>query len=718
MLPSPMLNTGTVTGGYGTILRTTNGGATWKILSSGGAKTFSAPQPSPVVLWISRYNGPANNWDAPAGVAMSPDGARVFVTGGSPGVGTFDDWATVAYDVTTGKQLWVTRFNGPANRYDDPQAAPVVSPDGSRVYVTGDIGIGGTQIAMRTAAYNAADGSELWAASYQGPAKMSDAPRAQALSSDGSRLFVTGLSQYPSPIFSKYVTLAYDASDGSQLWVAEYHGPGSGGEGFAVVVSPSGTRVFVTGVSSGIGTHVDFATVAYDTSDGSELWVARYNGPGNYQDEGQGIGVSPDGLHVFVTGESASAATVSSFDYATVAYDAIDGSQLWVKRYDGPAKDEDWAKNLAVAGNRVFVTGGSMGMAEPLKDFATVAYSTTDGSELWVARYQGEDKQGNFDSTVREIAVNMDGSHVFVTGPSPGGTYVDFVTAAYRASDGQELWLARYDGLVHFADTAVGLAVHGSQVYVTGAEQVEGLFNLDYATVAYDDQIATPTPSPLPSATPTATATPCTGTIFFSENFDELPAGTPDPCWFISNVDPDTSPHDAFTSDNDYISDCSYYLPGIHIPTATSVLRFRNNFSTEYSSGTYWDGGVLEVSSPNLNGGEVLDITSPQVGASFVTGGYTGTIFELGLNPLAGRPAWAGDSKGYIDTVINLGPHLAGQTITLRFRFGSDDIIGAPGWRIDTIVATDGVCPAPTPTLTPTATPTVTGTPTATPSPT
>ena len=31
--------------------------------------------------------------------------------------------------------------------------------------------------------------------------------------------------------------------------------------------------------------------------------------------------------------------------------------------------------------------------------------------------------------------------------------------------------------------------------------------------------------------------------------------------------------------------------------------------------------------------------------------------------------AWSGNSGGYIDTVINLGPNLAGQTITLRWRF-------------------------------------------------
>ena len=45
-------------------------------------------------------------------------------------------------------------------------------------------------------------------------------------------------------------------------------------------------------------------------------------------------GVSPDGSKVFVTGYSVGSA--SGYDYATVAYDASTGSELWVKRYDGP----------------------------------------------------------------------------------------------------------------------------------------------------------------------------------------------------------------------------------------------------------------------------------------------------------------------------------------------------------------------------------------------
>jgi hypothetical protein len=40
-----------------------------------------------------------------------------------------------------------------------------------------------------------------------------------------------------------------------------------------------------------------------------------------------------------------------------------------------------------------------------------------------------------------------------------------------------------------------------------------------------------------------------------------------------------------------------------------------------------------------------------------------------------------------------MGPNLNGHTITLRWRMGTDEAVGAVGWRIDTIVLTGGSCP-------------------------
>src|SRR5947207_2685424 len=68
---------------------------------------------------------------------------------------------------------------------------------------------------------------------------------------------------------------------------------------------------------------------------GDELWGARYNGPGNDNDATFAIGVTPDGSRIFVTGHSTG--TTSGLDYETIAYDAVSGSRLWGARYNGSA---------------------------------------------------------------------------------------------------------------------------------------------------------------------------------------------------------------------------------------------------------------------------------------------------------------------------------------------------------------------------------------------
>ena len=190
------------------------------------------------------------------------------------------------------------------------------------------------------------------------------------------------------------------------------------------------------------------------------------------------------------------------------------------------------------------------------------------------------------------------------------------------------------------------------------------------------------------------------------ENWDgvtapALPAGwtatNPDPgdgtMWVTTTVTSETAPNNAFVADQDGISDKVLDRMGVAVSSASPMMSFRNNFNTEMSGGIFWDGYVLEISAPNISGGDFLDFTDSHVGGSCVSGCYTGLIDGTANNPLAGRMAWSGNSGGYIDTVLNLGPNLAGQTVTLRFRMCSDDAVAAPGVHIDNLVLTGASCP-------------------------
>jgi hypothetical protein len=241
----------------------------------------------------------------------------------------------------------------------------------------------------------------------------------------------------------------------------------------------------------------------------------------------------------------------------------------------------------------------------------------------------------------------------------------------------------------------------------------------------YDHPASAPTATPCPACTPTPTAppgtptppggtltpppstpTPTPGNSTCTENFDGVTAPALPAGWAASNptagdgvmfatttTNADSAPNAAFTEDQDGISDKVLDRMNVTIQSATATMTFRNNFNSEMSGGVFWDGGVLEVSAPNINSGDFTDITDSHVGGMITAGGYTGEISGDAMNPLAGRMAWSGNSGGYIDTAISLGPNLVGQTVTFRWRFGTDEATSAPGWWIDGIVITGASCP-------------------------
>ena len=387
-----------------------------------GASALASPGDH---LWTKRYDGPANR-DIANAIAVSPDGRRVFVTGESEGSGTGSDFATVAYRGGTGAKLWTKRYDGPANGVDGPNAI-AVSPDGRRVFVTGGSDGSGTGSDYATVAYRAGTGARLWTRRYDGPANSVDYAVAIAVSPDGTKLFVTGGSD-GSGTGSDYATVAYRAGTGARLWTRRYDGPATDFDwAWGIAVSPGGRRVFVTGESWGSATRYDYATLAYRAGTGARLWTTRYDGPANGDDNALAIAVSPGGTKVFVTGESWGSASLP--DYATVAYWAGTGARLWTRRYEGPANGYDGARAIAVSpdGRRVFVTGATLGTAS--YDYATVAYRAGTGARLWTRRYD----PSNVDIALA-IAVSSDGTKVFVTGESEGSvTGSDYATVAYSA---------------------------------------------------------------------------------------------------------------------------------------------------------------------------------------------------------------------------------------------------------------------------------------------
>jgi DNA-binding beta-propeller fold protein YncE len=430
-------------------------------------------------LWTSRFNGPAtNSGDAPSAVVVSPDGSTVFVAGaGEFGVGIHHPgFMTIAYDAATGKARWAARYKGPGDASDTVNAI-AVSPDGSRVFVTGESFSGDdSDYDYATIAYDASTGARVWLKRYNGPRHDHDLAESISVSPDGSKVFVTGQSLGDNDY--DYLTVAYDASTGARLWARRYV---DGEVAHSIASSADGSMVFVTGEAEGKDRTSDWGTVAYEASTGRWLWTRRYDGLGN-GDGAAAIVSSPDGSTAFVTGWSFR--DESGSDYLTIAYDAATGVERWARRANGPANGKDTAAAIAISsdGSKVFVTGRldpSAGFGDAA-DFFTVAYGAADGVVLWARQFDSSPEQSHEEAVA--IAASPDGSNVFVTGLSPGANGLnDYFTIAYDESAGTLRWARRLNGPDDGHDYAEAIAVSpdGSAVFVTGTS------SNDWLTVAY-----------------------------------------------------------------------------------------------------------------------------------------------------------------------------------------------------------------------------------------
>jgi lipocalin len=434
--------------------------------STGGAK-----------LWVKRFSGPGMNVDVPSSIATAPDGSTVFVTGKTagavydPNYGS-DYYVTAAYDHTTGATLWLRRYKGPQGCCGSGTVGIAVSSDGSRVFVTGT-----STEAYATIAYDAEDGATLWVRRYDVDA----ADEAAAIATYGSAVFVTGHS-FRNDGTSVSSTVAYDVITGAKLWVKQSTVAVS-----SIAASPDGSRVFIIGTILGDffpnwGYNVNYATIAYRASTGAQLWLRRYKGPqssaAGANDFPYAVVVNADGTRVFVTGESED-------DYLTVAYDASTGGRVWVSRYDVHSATGSFDTAVSITatpdGSKLFVTGRSVG-PNPTFDYVTVAYNASTGGKLWSRFYNGPAKGDD-----QASSITTDGSKVFVTGQSEGiGSGNDYATVAYDATTGSTFWARRYNAAANGDDSssAITISPDGSSVFVTGYST--GISTgKDWNTIAY-----------------------------------------------------------------------------------------------------------------------------------------------------------------------------------------------------------------------------------------
>ena len=174
-----------------------------------------------------------------------------------------------------------------------------------------------------------------------------------------------------------------------------------------------------------------------------------------------------------------------------------------------------------------------------------------------------------------------------------------------------------------------------------------------------------------------------------SVTFDDVEA--PTTTWQPSGVDSDKiwqrsepTPGSHLWHGVDYgsPSDTSLESPSLSVSaTDDFTLTFEHRHQFESSNGTNWDGSVVEISTNA--GGSWQDISV------FGDPGYGGQIGDAQANNvLKGRQGYVGESASWPATdkvLVNMGKKLAGKSVKIRFRIGSDNAAGEYGWDIDNV---------------------------------
>lgn len=387
-----------------------------------------------------------------------------------------------------GQEDWATRYDGGSGQFGNSQDGGnelALSPDGERLYLSGyaQPGVaGGIVRDFVTGAYDPVTGKPIWENQWDGSNGGSDEPGGFAMSPDGETVYVGGDSGGDA------VVLAYDGASGTELWQTRRDGPANDSDVIQdLALSPDGSMIFVTGYStmaynSEGNSLLDYATAAYDAATGEQLWVTYFDDVVEGTDDARAIAVSEDGKTVVVTGQS-SAGSWDVFgltSWATVAYDAVSGEQRWAVYNDG-ADSTDIGEHVVIVGDNAIVSG-VLSTTDREIDWTTVAYDLVTGEVSWHAENGGTGTDGP-----RDIAATPDGATVVVTGSVDGPNGLDFATVSYDAATGEERWQTRYDGSASGTDVPYDLTLtaDATRVVVAG-ESSDAITGLDYRAIAYD----------------------------------------------------------------------------------------------------------------------------------------------------------------------------------------------------------------------------------------
>ncbi len=280
-----------------------------------------------------------------------------------------------------------------------------------------------------------------WGQSFNDTSAVSQFPHAMALDGRGN-VFVTGHAIVGSA--KGFYTAKYDSLDGHVVWQKELNGAGTN-EFIAndVAVDSSGDCV-VTG-SRNVAGSIDYYTVKYSGVDGTLVWQKSFNGTNDSEDTALKV-VCDGAKDVIVTGRSGGKNVNNStgFDWVTIKYKSIDGTQLALDSYTQTSSNlDDVPAGLAVdSANNVFVVG-TVQTALNVNRFYVRKLKSSDLTKLWDITpidtgTGGADAEGG----ATAVAVDSNNNVVVTGGSRDAADHFGYFTIKF-ASAGSEVWRSK-----------------------------------------------------------------------------------------------------------------------------------------------------------------------------------------------------------------------------------------------------------------------------------
>ncbi|MGD1085409.1 MAG: SBBP repeat-containing protein, partial [Verrucomicrobiota bacterium] len=226
----------------------------------------------------------------------------------SAGYGPYYFGTVTKYD-SNGTVIWSQEYED--GYYLDPVVQSTDLDKAGNFYVlVNSYGPGGSP--YQTGEFSGSTGSVVWAA---GNPTGGAAGVASALALDNvGNVLVTGANThyYPNTQYGTYKI----GTNGTYVWTNLYPNVPTATNVATSIACDQANSVYVTGYSPGTNSSNDIVTIKYDKN-GNQIWLQRYNGPGNGDDEGNAIAVDANG-NVYVTGYETTAA--GGTEFVTIKY--------------------------------------------------------------------------------------------------------------------------------------------------------------------------------------------------------------------------------------------------------------------------------------------------------------------------------------------------------------------------------------------------------------